>query len=59
MVEVNKDFELIRERFEKLLKIDSAQRNEDNLFELMRLTSQFKIFETISSPSSVSILASS
>ena len=47
MVEVNKDFELIRERFEKLLKIDSAQRNEDNLFELMRLTSQFKIFETI------------
>lgn len=47
MVEPHQDFEMVRERFERLLKIDPSQRNEDNLFELMRLTSHLKIFETI------------
>lgn len=40
------DFELIRERFERLLKIKSDNRTEENLFELMRLTAKLKIFES-------------
>jgi hypothetical protein len=40
------DFDLIRERFERLLKIPEEERSPDNLFELMRLTSTFKIFES-------------
>jgi len=47
MVELNQEFDQVREKFERLLKIDPNQRNEDNLFELMRLTSNLKIFESI------------
>jgi len=39
------DFEVVRERFERLLYIPSENRTEENLLELMRLTSKFKIFE--------------
>jgi hypothetical protein len=41
------DFDFIRERFERLLKIPEEERSPDNLFELMRLTSTLKIFESI------------
>jgi cAMP-dependent protein kinase regulator len=41
----SQDFEMIRERFERLLKIPSEKRTEENLFELMRLTAKLKIFE--------------
>jgi hypothetical protein len=42
----SQDFEMIRERFERLLKIEGEKRTEENLFELMRLTAKFKIFES-------------
>jgi hypothetical protein len=40
------DFDKIRERFERLLRIPENERRADNLFELMRLTAKFKIFES-------------
>ncbi len=40
------DFDKIRERFERLLRIPENERSADNLFELMRLTAKFKIFES-------------
>lgn len=43
---LSQDFEMIRERFERLLKIDTESRTEENLFELMRLTAKLKIFES-------------
>lgn len=46
MAEEIGDFEMTRKRFERLLSIAPNDRNEDNLFELMRLTSHFKIFES-------------
>lgn len=41
------DFEYVRDRFDNLLKVPSNKRTEDNLYELMKLTSSFKIFEAI------------
>lgn len=41
------DFEITRTRFERLLAIPEEERNDDDLFELMRLTSTFKVFESI------------
>jgi len=46
MGEVIEDFEIVRERFERLLLIKPNDRTEENLFELMRLTQNLKIFET-------------
>lgn len=46
MVDSVGDFEMARKRFERLLQIPPNERNEDDLFELMRLTSSFKIFES-------------
>lgn len=43
----NVDFEYVRDRFETILKISSEKRDEENLYELMKLTSNFKIFEAI------------
>ena len=39
------DFEIIRERFNKLLSIPVEKRSDDDLFQLMRLTSSLVIFE--------------
>jgi hypothetical protein len=41
------DFEYTRDKFEQLLKIPSEKRTDDELYELMKLTSDFKIFESI------------
>ncbi len=41
------DFEFARDRFEVLLKIQADKRKEEHLYELMKLTSSFKIFEAI------------
>lgn len=41
------DFDLVRERYDRLLKIPFNERTDDNLFELMRMTSKMKIFESI------------
>ena len=46
MVELITDFDLARQRFVRLLNIDPKERQEDELFELMRLTSGFKVFES-------------
>ena len=40
------DFDIARQRFVRLLNINPKDRKEDELFELMRLTSGFKIFES-------------
>ena len=46
MVENITDFDMARQRFVRLLKIEPKERKEDDLFELMRLTSGFKVFES-------------
>jgi hypothetical protein len=47
MVElVLNDFSLVREKFERLLKIKEEDRTDEQLFNLMRLTARFKIFES-------------
>ena len=46
MSEPNSDFDLSRERFTRLLQLDPKSRKEDELFELMRLTSGFRVFES-------------
>ena len=40
------EFELARDRYERLLNIKPEERSEENLFELMKLTQNLKIFET-------------
>ena len=42
------NFENTRDKFEQLLKIPSDKRTDDELYELMKLTADFKIFEAIS-----------
>jgi cAMP-dependent protein kinase regulator len=46
MVETLSDFDLARQRFERLLKIPTEERTDDDLFELMRLTGNFKVFQS-------------
>ena len=46
MEEALTDFDLSRQRFIRLLNIDPKDRKDDELFELMRLTSNFKVFES-------------
>ena len=40
------DFDLARQRFVRLLCINPEDRKDDELFELMRLTSNFKVSES-------------
>ena len=46
MVDSITDFDMARQRFDRLLKIEPKNRSDDDLFELMRLTSGFKVFES-------------
>ena len=46
MQDIVTDFDLSRQRFARLLNIEPKERKEDELFELMRLTSNFKVFES-------------
>ena len=46
MEEALTDFDLSRQRFVRLLCIEPKDRKDDELFELMRLTSNFKVFES-------------
>lgn len=41
------NFENTRDKFEQLLKIPQEKRTDNDLFDLMKLTSDFKIFEAI------------
>ena len=46
MVDIISDFDMARQRFERLLNIPPETRTDDELFELMRLTGNFKVFES-------------
>ena len=46
MEEALTNFDLSRQRFVRLLCIEPKDRKDDELFELMRLTSNFKVFES-------------